>query len=73
MPVWRIFLAQISKLLLTCKFKGAGTIMEALRYQSPLIVVPNSSLMDNHQAELAEECEKQQWAVYGKLGYAFHA
>ncbi|KAK0615019.1 glycosyltransferase family 28 C-terminal domain-containing protein [Bombardia bombarda] len=48
---------------------GSGTILEALRYQAPLVVVPNPTLMDNHQAELAEECEQQNWAVYGKLGH----
>jgi len=47
---------------------GSGTILEVMRYQAPLIVVPNPTLMDNHQAELAEECEAQNWAVYGKLG-----
>jgi beta-1,4-N-acetylglucosaminyltransferase len=35
----------------------------------PLVVVPNPTLMNNHQAELAAECETQNWAVYGKLGY----
>lgn len=49
-------------------FLGAGTVMEAIRYGVPLIVVPNSTLLDNHQAELAEECEKQNWAIYGKIG-----
>jgi len=48
---------------------GSGTILEALRYQAPLVVVPNPTLMDNHQAELAEECEQQNWGIYGKLGY----
>ncbi|KAK3682112.1 glycosyltransferase family 28 C-terminal domain-containing protein [Podospora appendiculata] len=47
---------------------GSGTILEALRYEVPLVVVPNPTLMDNHQAELAEECEAQKWAVYGRLG-----
>jgi beta-1,4-N-acetylglucosaminyltransferase len=32
---------------------GAGTIMEALRLQKRLVVVINTSLMDNHQTELA--------------------
>lgn len=42
--------------------------MEALRYKLALIVVPNPTLLDNHQAELAEECERKEWAVVGKLG-----
>lgn len=47
---------------------GAGTIMEALRYQCPLIVVPNPELMNNHQQELADECAAKRYAVVGKLG-----
>lgn len=35
---------------------GAGTILETLRTEPPprLLVVPNTSLMDNHQRELAD-------------------
>ena len=33
----------------------------------PLIVVPNPTLLDNHQAELAEEMARQRYAVHGKL------
>ncbi|KAI1502855.1 glycosyltransferase family 28 C-terminal domain-containing protein [Biscogniauxia marginata] len=47
---------------------GSGSIMAALRYDTKLIAVPNPSLMDNHQAELAEEMELQGYAVQGKLG-----
>jgi beta-1,4-N-acetylglucosaminyltransferase len=43
-----------------------------MRYSAPLVVVPNPTLMNNHQAELAEECEKQRWAVHGKLGWVFY-
>jgi hypothetical protein len=53
----------------TLKPTGSGTILEAMRYQAPLIMVPNPTLMDNHQAELAEECEQQGWGIAGKLGY----
>ncbi|KAK3402100.1 glycosyltransferase family 28 C-terminal domain-containing protein [Sordaria brevicollis] len=47
---------------------GSGTILEVLRLQVPLVVVPNPTLMDNHQAELAEELESTGDAVYGRLG-----
>ncbi|WRT67455.1 uncharacterized protein IL334_004427 [Kwoniella shivajii] len=42
---------------------GSGSILTTLRRNPPipLLVVPNESLMDNHQAELADEM--------GKLGY----
>ncbi len=47
---------------------GSGTILEAGRYSVPLVVVPNPALMNNHQAELAAEVERQNWAVHGHLG-----
>jgi len=40
-------------------WKGSGTILDAMRLGIPLIVVPNSSLLDNHQQELADELEAQ--------------
>lgn len=34
---------------------GTGSILDALRLQKPLIVVINSTLMNNHQSEIADE------------------
>jgi len=36
---------------------GSGTILDVLRLGKPLIVVPNPSLLDNHQQDLATELE----------------
>lgn len=42
--------------------------MDALRYNAKLIAVPNESLMDNHQAELANEMQSQGFLVSGRIG-----
>ncbi len=36
----------------------------------PLVVVPNTDLLHNHQVELAEELAKQEYVVHGNLKYA---
>ncbi|KAI9824640.1 MAG: hypothetical protein M1819_000841 [Sarea resinae] len=46
---------------------GSGSILDALRLSVPLIVVPNPSLLDNHQLELASELAKQGYVVHGRL------
>ncbi len=46
---------------------GSGSILDALRISVPLIVVPNSALLHNHQLELAEELAEQRYVVHGKL------
>ncbi|KAI4683074.1 uncharacterized protein J4E84_006976 [Alternaria hordeiaustralica] len=47
--------------------KGSGSILEALRYQIPLIVVPNTGLLDNHQEELAVAMERNNYLVRGDV------
>jgi len=46
---------------------GSGTILDALRLGLPLIVVPNPSLLDNHQVDLAEALAEQEYVVHGRL------
>lgn len=46
---------------------GSGSILDAMRIDVPIIVVPNPELLDDHQTELAVEMEKQGYCVHGKL------
>ncbi|KAL8775014.1 MAG: hypothetical protein Q9209_000493 [Squamulea sp. 1 TL-2023] len=46
---------------------GSGSILDAMRIDVPLIVVPNTSLLHNHQVDLAEELAKQGYLVHGRL------
>ncbi|PSN73711.1 hypothetical protein BS50DRAFT_583212 [Corynespora cassiicola Philippines] len=46
---------------------GSGSILEALRYQVPLIVVPNTQLLDNHQEELAVAMERSNYLIRGNV------
>ncbi|KAK4191115.1 hypothetical protein QBC35DRAFT_35866 [Podospora australis] len=48
---------------------GSGTILEVKRVNATLIAVPNPTLMDNHQLELAEELSRQNWAIHGHIGH----
>lgn len=48
---------------------GSGSILDALRFALPCVVVPNTDLLHNHQMELAEELERQRYVVHGKLEY----
>lgn len=47
---------------------GTGTILDGMRVSVPLIVVPNPTLKDNHQVELAEEIQRQGYGIWGRLG-----
>ena len=52
---------------------GSGSVFEALGMRKPLLVVVNDALMDNHQAELAEELGKRghlRWCESGGLADA---
>ncbi|KAI2821668.1 hypothetical protein CBS147343_1916 [Aspergillus niger] len=42
---------------------GSGSILGALRLGVPLVVVPNPTLKDNHQEELARELQEQGYVV----------
>lgn len=44
-------------------FVGSGTILDSLRLSKTLIVVPNNTLMDDHQSELATELSKQGYLI----------
>ncbi|EOA91701.1 N-acetylglucosaminyldiphosphodolichol N-acetylglucosaminyltransferase catalytic subunit alg13 [Exserohilum turcicum] len=46
---------------------GSGSILEALRYQIPLVVVPNTGLLDNHQEELADAMERNNYLIRGDV------
>ncbi|KAM0722756.1 hypothetical protein Q7P37_002198 [Cladosporium fusiforme] len=46
---------------------GSGSILDALRIAVPVIVVPNETLLDNHQVELAEALAEQEYVVHGRL------
>ncbi|KAI1401401.1 glycosyltransferase family 1 protein [Hypoxylon fuscum] len=47
---------------------GSGSILDALDFNTNLIAVPNPTLMDNHQSEIADEMEKQGLLIQGKIG-----
>ncbi|KAI9039914.1 N-acetylglucosaminyldiphosphodolichol N-acetylglucosaminyltransferase catalytic subunit ALG13 [Aspergillus affinis] len=42
---------------------GSGSILGALRLGVPLVVVPNPTLKDNHQEDLARELQKQGYVI----------
>ncbi|KAF8352284.1 glycosyltransferase 28 [Amanita rubescens] len=49
--------AEMRKSDIIISHAGSGTILEALRLHKPLIVVPNPTLLDDHQQEVAQALE----------------
>ncbi|KAI1933128.1 N-acetylglucosaminyldiphosphodolichol N-acetylglucosaminyltransferase catalytic subunit alg13 [Ophidiomyces ophidiicola] len=47
---------------------GSGTILEAMRFGVPTVVVPNPELLHNHQVELAQQLSSVGYVMHGKLG-----
>ena len=47
--------------------------MDAVRIGVPVIVVPNTALLDNHQLEFAEQMARMDYAVHGDIKCAYLA
>lgn len=53
----------MSKADLIISHAGTGSILDSLRLQKPLIVVVNSTLMNNHQTEITDELMKNDYLL----------
>jgi beta-1,4-N-acetylglucosaminyltransferase len=43
--------------------KGTGTILDAWKLGLPIVVVPNTKLLNNHQTELAKHLAQEGYAI----------
>ncbi|KAK5987116.1 UDP-N-acetylglucosamine transferase subunit alg13 [Cladobotryum mycophilum] len=48
---------------------GTGTILDAWKLGIPLIVVPNTKLLDNHQTEMAKHLAKEGYATMASASH----
>lgn len=63
-PFFDDFLGEVTKSDLVISHAGAGTCLEVLHTGKPLIVVINEDLMDNHQSELAEQLQSDEYLYF---------
>lgn len=50
-------------------FSGTGTILDAWKLGLPIIVVPNTKLLDDHQTEMAQHLAKEGYATMSSTEY----
>ena len=50
---------------------GSGSVLEALHLGKLLVVVPNASLMDNHQADVAKALSDEGYLLQSSPEYAY--
>ncbi|GJJ12150.1 hypothetical protein Clacol_006391 [Clathrus columnatus] len=62
----------IQKANLVISHAGSGTILDVLRLHKPLIVVPNPTLLHNHQLELADALQKRGYLIATTFLYDRH-
>ena len=53
--------------LVSSDLAGSGSLLEALHLGKSIIAVPNASLMDNHQVELASALSDQGYILHSSL------
>lgn len=51
------------------RYPGTGTILDAWKLGVPLVVVPNTRLLNDHQTELAKHLSKEGYAIWGSTRY----
>jgi beta-1,4-N-acetylglucosaminyltransferase len=49
---------------------GSGSVLEALHFGKLLVVVPNTSLMDNHQQEVADALSADGYLIKSSPRYS---